>query len=49
LARSCSNYDLELEVSSAEKTIQDAERIEQWVDHLHLCQTPDMRVRLSER
>nr|GFC72084.1 hypothetical protein [Tanacetum cinerariifolium] len=49
LAMSYSNHDLKLKVSSAEKTIQDAERIEQWVDHLHLFQTPDMRVRPSER
>nr|GFC58120.1 hypothetical protein [Tanacetum cinerariifolium] len=33
LARSCFNHDPELEVSSAEKTIQDAEKIEQWFDH----------------
>nr|GEV82368.1 hypothetical protein [Tanacetum cinerariifolium] len=44
LARSCSNHDPELEVSSAEKTIQDAEKIEQWFDHLHLFQTPDIKV-----
>nr|GEZ78211.1 hypothetical protein [Tanacetum cinerariifolium] len=49
LARSCSNHDPELEVSSVEKTIQNAERIELWVDHLHLFQTPDMKVRPSER
>nr|GEW16966.1 hypothetical protein [Tanacetum cinerariifolium] len=47
--QSCSNHGPELEVSSAEKTIQDAEKIEQWVNHLHLFQTPDMRVRPSER
>nr|GFA99918.1 hypothetical protein [Tanacetum cinerariifolium] len=35
LARSGSNHDPELEVFEAERTIQDAERIEQWVDHLH--------------
>nr|GFD40985.1 hypothetical protein [Tanacetum cinerariifolium] len=35
-ARSCSNHDPELEVSSVEKTIQNAEKIELWVDHLHL-------------
>nr|GEZ12194.1 hypothetical protein [Tanacetum cinerariifolium] len=39
----------ELEVSSVEKTIQNAKRIELWVDHLHLFQTPDMRVRPSDR
>nr|GFD36689.1 hypothetical protein [Tanacetum cinerariifolium] len=49
LARSCSNHDSKLEVSSAEKTIQDAEKIKQWSDHLHLFQTPDIRVRPSER
>nr|GEZ99162.1 hypothetical protein [Tanacetum cinerariifolium] len=49
LARSCSNHDSELEVSSAEKTIQDAEKIKRWSDHLHLFQTPDIRVCPSER
>nr|GFB96580.1 hypothetical protein [Tanacetum cinerariifolium] len=36
-------------VSTAEKTIQDAERIEQEVDLLHLFQTPDVRVLQSEK
>nr|GFC82331.1 hypothetical protein [Tanacetum cinerariifolium] len=49
LARSCSNHDPELEVSSVEKTIQNAEKIELWVDHQHLFQTPDMRVRPFDR
>nr|GFB11205.1 hypothetical protein [Tanacetum cinerariifolium] len=41
--RSCSNHDPELEVSSVEKTIQNAEKIELRVDHLHLFQTPNMK------
>nr|GEU39983.1 hypothetical protein [Tanacetum cinerariifolium] len=49
LARSCSNHDPELEVSSVEKTNQNAKKIELWVDHQHLFQTPDIRVRPSDR
>nr|GEY00089.1 hypothetical protein [Tanacetum cinerariifolium] len=41
LARSCSNHNPELEVSSVEKTIQNAERIELRVGHRHLFQTLD--------
>nr|GFD03575.1 hypothetical protein [Tanacetum cinerariifolium] len=36
LARFCSNDDSVLLVSLAGKTIQDAEKFEQWVDLLHL-------------
>nr|GFC73727.1 hypothetical protein [Tanacetum cinerariifolium] len=49
LARSCSNHDPELEVSSVEKTNQNAEKIELWVVHQHLFQTPDIRVRPSDK
>nr|GFB85997.1 hypothetical protein [Tanacetum cinerariifolium] len=49
LARSCSNHDSELEVSSVEKTNQNAEKIKLWFDHQHLFQTSDMRVRPSDR
>nr|GFD30813.1 hypothetical protein [Tanacetum cinerariifolium] len=47
--RSCSNHDLELEVSSAEETIQDAEKFEQEVDLLHMFQTLDVKVLQSKR
>nr|GFB52376.1 hypothetical protein [Tanacetum cinerariifolium] len=36
LAKFCANHDLVLVVSLAGKTIQDAEKSEQWVDLLHL-------------
>nr|GFD27174.1 hypothetical protein [Tanacetum cinerariifolium] len=44
LAKICSNHDPVLVVSLAGKTIQDAEKFKQWVDLLHLFQTPDVRV-----
>nr|GFB71853.1 hypothetical protein [Tanacetum cinerariifolium] len=49
LAKFCSNHDPVLVVSLARKTIQDAEKFEQWVDLLHLFQTPDVRVPPSDR
>nr|GEY80322.1 hypothetical protein [Tanacetum cinerariifolium] len=42
-AKSCSIHDLELVVSFVEKTIQDAEKVLQLVDHQHLFQTLDVR------
>nr|GFB89394.1 hypothetical protein [Tanacetum cinerariifolium] len=45
----CSNHDPVLVVSLARKTIQDAEKFEQWADLLHLFQTPDVRVPPSDR
>nr|GFC33819.1 hypothetical protein [Tanacetum cinerariifolium] len=35
-------------VSLVEKTIQDVERCEQWVERRHLFQTPDVRVPPSD-
>nr|GEY31521.1 hypothetical protein [Tanacetum cinerariifolium] len=49
LAKFCSSHDLVLVVSLTGKTIQDAERFEQWVDLRHLFQTPDVRVPPSDR
>nr|GEV88269.1 hypothetical protein [Tanacetum cinerariifolium] len=49
LAGSYSNHDPELEVSAAERTIQDAKRIEQEVDLLDLFHTPDVKVLQSKR
>nr|GFB37163.1 hypothetical protein [Tanacetum cinerariifolium] len=49
LAKICSNHDLVLVVSLARRTIQDAEKFEQWVDLLHLFQTPNVRVPPSDR
>nr|GEY00608.1 uncharacterized mitochondrial protein AtMg00810-like [Tanacetum cinerariifolium] len=43
LVKSYSNHDLELVVSFVEKTIQDAEKVLQLVDHQHLFQTLDVR------
>nr|GFB29048.1 hypothetical protein [Tanacetum cinerariifolium] len=49
LAKFCSNHDPVLVVSLAGRTIQDAKKFEQWVDLLHLFQTPDVRVPPSDR
>nr|GEV53246.1 putative reverse transcriptase domain-containing protein [Tanacetum cinerariifolium] len=43
------SHDLVMVVSLARKTIQDAERLEHWVDLRHLFQTPDVRVPPSDR
>nr|GEX86497.1 reverse transcriptase domain-containing protein [Tanacetum cinerariifolium] len=48
LAKFRSNHDPVLVVSLAGRTVQDAEKFEQWVDLLHLFQTPDVRVPLSD-
>nr|GFC64479.1 hypothetical protein [Tanacetum cinerariifolium] len=49
LAKFCSNHDPVLVLSLAGRTIQDAEKFEQWVDCLHLFQTSDVRVPPSDR
>nr|GFD13897.1 hypothetical protein [Tanacetum cinerariifolium] len=49
LAKFCSSHDPVMVVSLARKTIQDAERFDQLVDHRHLFQTPDVRVPPSDR
>nr|GFA56852.1 hypothetical protein [Tanacetum cinerariifolium] len=49
LAKFCSNHDPVLVVSLAGRTIQDVEKFEQWVDLLHLFQTPDVRVPPSDK
>nr|GFC13030.1 hypothetical protein [Tanacetum cinerariifolium] len=48
-AESYFNHGPELVVSVVDETIQDAERIVQLVDHLHLHQTSDGRALPSER
>nr|GFA52941.1 hypothetical protein [Tanacetum cinerariifolium] len=48
LAKFCSNHDPVLVVSLAGKTIQDTKKFEQWVDLLHMFQTPDVRVPPSD-